>query len=97
MTYRITSQRGRRWESACGHAGVLPLLPLNCRKLPLSGKIMGGVFCGVVRDLTRGICLVSADVGCGVLVFVGFGGLVGRWNLEQDLPLRGQFRGKTPA
>ena len=65
-------------RSCRSFAALAAKLPEVAAKLPLSGKIMGGVFCGVVRDLTRGIYLVSADVGCGVLVFVGFGGLFGR-------------------
>ncbi len=47
-------------------AAKLPLLPEFCRwmpldaaKLPLSGKIMRGVFCGVIRDAVRGMGRVS--------------------------------------
>ena len=58
-------------------AALAGVLPLDAAKLPLSGKIMEGVFCGVVRGLVRGICRVSADVGSWMLIFVGFEGLAG--------------------
>ena len=55
---------------------------------------MAGVFCGGIRGEVWGMCRVSACVGCEMMVFVGFGGLVGRGNLEQNRQFSGQFSGK---
>ncbi len=39
---------------------------------------MAGMVCGVIRGVARGMCRMSACVGCEMMVFVGFEDLVGR-------------------
>ena len=62
--------------------GKLPQFCRSCRSfaaiMPLDGMFAAGVFRGVIWDVVREMERVSAWVGCGMVVFVGFGGLVGR-------------------
>ena len=64
--------------------GEVAVFAAFCRKLPLAGLERGsfsmGVFCGVIRGVARGMGRISACGGCGMVVFVGFGGFDGRGN-----------------
>ena len=77
------------WKFHAAHAGVLPLMPRNCR---WSGKFMVGVFCGGIRIVVRGIGRVSAYV----CVRWWFSQDLGVWlevEFRTNLPLERQFRG----
>ena len=70
MTYRITSRRR-------GAVNLMPVMPEFCRscrqiaaKLPLSGKIMAGVFCGGILGCGAGMCRLWVRLGWGMTVFV---------------------------